>query len=276
MPTLSMVIPAFNERERLPRALEIIRRYVASVEADWEVIVVDDGSTDGTADIVREYAVRWQKVRLVALGRNRGKGAAVKAGIETSRSPIVGFTDADLAAPIEQVALLVEDLADCEIAIVSRALPGASLGTRQSLVREAMGKTYSRLTEALLLRGVPDAQCGLKLYRSSVAREVFDQVTEDGILFDTEALLVATQRGFRISQRPAVWNHDPDSRIRFSVAMACDVAMGLIRLKLRHRIPWPVHAIGATRTAAREVLGLLEVPSTSPLPQIDEVGAHPG
>lgn len=276
VPALSIVIPAFNERQRLPRALEVIRRHVAKNEADWEVIVVDDGSTDGTADFVREFAVRWPKVRLVELRSNRGKGAAVKAGIEVSQAPIVGFTDADLAAPIEQIGLLVEDLADCEIAIVSRALPGASLGTRQSPVREAMGKLYSRLTEAMLLRGVPDAQCGLKLYRSSVAREVFRQVTQDGIIFDTEALLLATQRGFRISQRPAVWNHDPDSRIRLSISLALDVAMTLVRLKLMHRILWPVRAIGPTRAAARDALRLLEVPSSAARPQIDEVAARPG
>lgn len=271
-----MIIPAFNERNRLPRALELIRRYVATTKGDWDVIVVDDGSTDGTADLVREYAVRWPQVRLLQQGRNLGKGAAVKAGIEASRAPIVGFTDADLAAPIEQIGLLVDDLSDCEIAIVSRALPGAILGSRQSVAREAMGKMYSRLTAAMVLRGVPDAQCGLKLFRAEAAREVFKRVTEDGITFDTESLLVATQRGFRISQRPAVWNHDPDSRIRFSIAMALDVAMALLRLKLKHRILWPLTAIGPTRAAASTALGLREFDTSPALSQIEEVGAAPG
>lgn len=276
MPKLSIVIPAFNERHRLPRALDTIRRHVASADVDWEVIVVDDGSTDGTADIVREYAVRWPTVRLIKQDRNRGKGAAVKAGIEASRASIVGFTDADLAAPIEQIGLLLEDLADCEVAIVSRALPGASLGARQSLARQAMGKMYARLMSAMILRGVPDAQCGLKLFRCGAAREVFGQVAEDGITFDTEALLVATQRGFRISQRPAVWNHDPDSRIRFSASMVVDVAMALVRLKLRHRVVWPPRAIGPTRMASSEALGLRQLASNAAQPQIDEVGARPG
>ena len=272
MPTLSLVIPAYNEQTRLPRALDVIRRYVARTDADWEVIVVDDGSTDGTADIVRDYSLRWPKVRLIRQPQNLGKGAAVKAGIEASRAPIVGFSDADLAAPIEQIDLLLDDLADSEIAIVSRALPGATLGARQSAVREAMGKMFSRLTAAMVLRGVPDAQCGLKLFRAQAARDVFTRVTEDGITFDTEALLVATQQGFRISQRPAVWNHDPDSRIRFSLAMALDVALALFRLKLKHRIVWPLTAVGYTRPAASGVLGLSELSAGPALP-IDEVGA---
>jgi dolichyl-phosphate beta-glucosyltransferase len=271
MPTLSIVIPAFNERKRLPRALDAIRRYASSAARDWEVIVVDDGSSDGTPDLVREYAGRWPRLRLVEQPRNRGKGAAVKAGIAASLAPIVGFTDADLAAPIEQVDLLLADLADAEVAITSRALRGASLGNRQSLPREAMGHAYSKLTEALLLRGVPDAQCGLKLYRASAAREIFLKVAEDGIIFDTEVLVVATQRGFRISQRPVVWNHDPDSRIRFSIPMAVDVALALLRVKVRHKVFWPLLAVGPVRPAAPVALGMFRVPSGATLPQLDEV-----
>jgi dolichyl-phosphate beta-glucosyltransferase len=273
MPTLSIVIPALNERRRLPRALELIRRHMTARDLDWEVIVVDDGSTDGTADFVRQCAVEWHALRLVQLPRNRGKGAAVKAGIDVSLAPIVGFTDADLAAPIEQLDLLMADLADSEIAIVSRALPGARLGRRQSFAREAMGRAYSRLTEALVLRGIRDAQCGLKLYRRHAARSIFPDVVEDGITFDTEALLVATQRGYRISQRPATWNHDPDSRIRSSVPMAVDVAMAILRLKLRHRVVWPRRAIGPVHAAAEQLVTATHAPAAVTRPQRDEATA---
>jgi glycosyltransferase involved in cell wall biosynthesis len=274
MPTLSIVIPAFNERRRLPRALDLIRWHMTVRGLDWEVIVVDDGSTDKTADFVREYAVDWHALRLVQLPRNRGKGAAVKAGIEASLAPIVGFTDADLAAPIEQLHLLMGDLADAEIAIVSRALPGAKLGMRQSRAREAMGRAYSRITEGLVLRGIRDAQCGLKLYRGHAARSIFREVVEDGITFDTEALLVATLMGYRISQRPATWNHDPDSRIRSSLPMAMDVAMAILRVKLRHRVAWPRRAIGPLR-AAPDQLAPATRASSAPVtrPQRDEVTA---
>jgi glycosyltransferase involved in cell wall biosynthesis len=275
MPTLSIVIPAFNERRRLPRALELIRKHMTAGDLDWEVIVVDDGSTDGTADLVRQYASEWPALRLVQLPRNRGKGAAVKAGVNASLAPIVGFTDADLAAPIEQLDLLLADLADSEVAIVSRALPGARLGKRQSFGREAMGRAYSRLTEALVLRGVRDAQCGLKLYRGSAARSIFARVVEDGIIFDTEALLVATQHGYRISQRPATWDHDPDSRIRSSVPMAVDVAMAILRMKLRHRVMWPPRASGPLRAAGDQVEPVMRAAATVAPPQRDEVTAHP-
>src|SRR5919201_1370762 len=250
MPSLSLVIPAFNERSRLPRALETIRGHVARTNDDWEIIVVDDGSTDATREVVGAVASRWSAIRLIEHGRNRGKGAAVKTGIAASRAPVIGFTDADLAAPIEQIDLLMKDLADADIAIVSRGLSGASLGTRQSLLREAMGRAYALTAAALLIRGLPDAQCGLKLFRAHAAREIFQDVVEDGITFDTEALLVATKRGFRISQRPAIWSHDPDSRIRFSFPMALDVAASIVRLKLRHRVRFPVRAVGPVRPPA--------------------------
>src|SRR5438309_238727 len=165
VPSLSIVIPAYNERDRLPRSLDLVRAYLSRGGRDAEVIVVDDGSADGTADLVRETSREWSALRVIQLPANRGKGAAVRAGMLASRGEQVAFADADLSAPIEQLDLLLDDLADAEVAIVSRALRGARLERRQSRLRESMGKLYAAVAQLLLLRGVPDAQCGLKAYR---------------------------------------------------------------------------------------------------------------
>ena len=249
---LSIVVPAYNEHARLSRSLEVLSAHLArSGHRDVEVIVVDDGSTDATADVVREWSVRWPALRLLQLPSNQGKGAAVRAGILASRGDVVAFSDADLSAPIEQLELLLGDLDDAEIAIVSRALPGTRLERRQSRPRETMGKLYALLAQMLVIRGIPDAQCGLKVYRGALGRELFAKTRESGVLFDTEVLAMAAQRGIRISQRPALWRHDPDSTLRFGLLGSIGIAIALLRLKLRLHIVLAVRAVGPIRSGER-------------------------
>ncbi|HEV8535674.1 MAG TPA: glycosyltransferase [Candidatus Limnocylindria bacterium] len=255
MPALSLVIPAYNEEERLAPSLTRVRSYLARSGRDAEVIVVDDGSTDGTPALVRERAATWPALRLARHERNRGKGAAVRTGIAASTGDLVAFADADLSAPIEQLDLLLQDLSDCEIAIMSRALPGTRLLYRQSLGREGLGKLYAVLVRILVLRGIPDPQCGLKLYKGALAREIFAQVRDDRVVFDTEALLLATRRGARISQRPAVWRHDPASRLRFGMASSIAVGVALLAMKLRYRVLVAPRAVGPIRTAEQSAYG---------------------
>jgi dolichyl-phosphate beta-glucosyltransferase len=251
---LSIVVPAFNERDRLARSLEVLSAHLArTAHRDAEVLVVDDGSTDGTADVVREWSARWPGLQLIQLPSNQGKGAAVRAGILASHGDVVAFADADLSAPIEQLELLLSDLDDAGIAILSRALPGTRLERRQTRPRETMGKLYALLAQMLLIHGVPDAQCGLKAYRGALGRELFAQVKESGVLFDTEILVLAAQRGIRISQRPALWRHDPASRIRFGLSGSLGIALALLRLKLRLRVLLPVRATGPVRSYDRSL-----------------------
>ena len=251
---LSIVIPAYNEHERLSRSLPILSAHLArSGHRDAEVLVVDDGSSDATADLVREWSVRWPVLRLVQLPSNQGKGAALRAGIAATRGDVVAFADADLSAPIEQLELLLSDLDDAEIAILSRALPGTRLERRQSRPRETMGKLYALLAQLLLIRGVPDAQCGLKAYRGSLGRELFAKARESGVLFDTEVLLMAAQRGIRISQRPALWRHDPASTLRFGLIASMGIGFALLRLKLRHRVVFAVRVTGPVRSYERSL-----------------------
>lgn len=249
---LSIVIPAYNEHERLSRSLEVLSAHLArSGHRDTEVIVVDDGSTDGTADLVRDWSVRWTAIRLIQLRSNQGKGAAVRAGVAASHGDVVAFSDADLSAPIEQLELLLGDLNDAEIAILSRAIRGTRLERRQSRPRELMGKLYGFLAQVLVIRGVPDAQCGLKAYRGDLGRELFAMTRESGVLFDTEVLAMAAKQGYRISQRPALWRHDPASTLRFGLAGSLGIALALVRLKLRHRLVFAVRATGPIRSYER-------------------------
>jgi len=259
---LSIVIPAYNERERLGRSLEILSAHLARfAHGSAEVIVVDDGSTDGTPELARKWCAQWRALRLIELPKNRGKGAAVRAGVLESRGEVIAFADADLSAPIEQLELLLADLDDAEIAILSRALPGTRLERRQSRPRETMGKLYALLAQLLVIGGVPDAQCGLKAYRGPIGRELFAQARENGVLFDTEVLAIAAKRRLRISQRPALWRHDPASRLRFGLGGSIGVAVALLRLKLRHRILLPVRAVGPVRSYERSLAYLQGVPA---------------
>lgn len=260
-PRLSLVIPAYNEHDRLARSLDQVRAYLVRAGLEAEVIVVDDGSLDRTADLVRDRSAGWPALRLLRHVRNRGKGAAVRTGVLASAGELVAFADADLSAPIDQLDALIADLADADVAIVSRALPGTQLQRRQSLLREAFGKSYARLARVLLLRGVPDPQCGLKLYRGELARAVFAEVREDGVVFDVEALLLATRRGARISQRPALWDHDPASRLRFGPRSSIAVGLALVAVKVRHRVLLPVRAVGPIRSASPRSTRRTRVPA---------------
>lgn len=249
---LSLIVPAYNERKRLPQALAAIRCFIErrAIPGD-EVIVVDDGSTDATAALVIDSASRWPKLRLVQLPRNRGKGAAIRAGVEASSGVLVAFTDADLAVHLGVLDALLDDLAFSDLAIASRAVPGARLIQRQGRVRESFGKLYSRVARMFLVRGIPDAHCGLKAYRAEAARAIYAQVREDGVLFDTEAMLVAALERRPMTQRPSVWKHQPDSRVPMTPRTVVTIVTGIVRLKVRHRSLWPPAAHDVTPDGAR-------------------------
>ena len=249
---LSIVIPAYNESTRLGRSLELLSAHLARfAHRDTEVIVVDDGSTDRTAELVHEWCTHWPSLRLVRFATNRGKGAAVRAGVLASHGEIVAFADADLSAPIEQLELLLGDLDDADVAILSRALRGTRLERRQSRPREGMGKLYALLVQLLVIRGVPDAQCGLKAFRGPIGRELFRAAHESGVVFDTEVLALAAKRHLRVSQRPALWRHDPASRLRFGLIESVGIAVALLRVKLRHGLLMAVPVVGPVRSYER-------------------------
>jgi dolichyl-phosphate beta-glucosyltransferase len=233
-PALSMVVPAFNEQDRLGPTLEAILGWGRASGRAFELVVVDDGSRDRTVEVARGFAARAPELRVLELGVNRGKGAAVRAGILAARGERILFCDADLATPIEELVKLDAQLdAGADIAIASRALPGADIQVRQHPARELMGRTFNAVVRVVLLGGIADTQCGFKLFRRAAASDLFGRATVDGFAFDVEILWLARGR-YRVAEVPVVWRHVEESKVSPGVD-AARMLIDLLKVRWRHR-----------------------------------------
>ena len=209
MPRLSVVIPAYNEAERLPATLARVRAYLDARGEDYEIVVVDDGSSDATAE--RAAA---DGARVVRNQGNRGKGYSVRRGMLLATGARRLMTDADLSTPIEDLQHLERALdAGHQVAIASRALPGSNVEVHQGAFRELSGRAFNLLVRALLLPGLRDTQCGFKLFAAEAAQAAFSRCRLDGFSFDVEALYVARLRGLRVAEVPVTWRNDAASRV---------------------------------------------------------------
>jgi dolichyl-phosphate beta-glucosyltransferase len=229
-PELSIIIPAYNEEARLPRALALIRDYVAARGlgvSQVEIIVVDDGSTDATARVAAEWSRQLPFLRLVSNGENRGKGFSVRHGMLEARGRISLFTDADLSAPIEEADKLFAALkAGHDIAIGSRALDRSLISSHQSRMREIAGMIFNGFVR--IFTGLPfhDTQCGFKVFVAQRSRIVFEQQRIERFGFDPEVLFLAKRHGLRTVEIPVRWAHDPATKVhvlRDSVLMFTDL-----------------------------------------------------
>lgn len=228
---LSVVIPTYNEAARLGPSLESLRAFLERRFSRFELIVVDDGSGDGTAALARGFA----GVRVLELGFNRGKGAAVREGMLAADGEFVLFTDADLSTPIEQMEPFLERLkAGADLVIGSRALPGSELRVRQSRLREGMGKVFNRLMRALCGLPYRDTQCGFKAFTREAARAIFSRARIDGFAFDVEALSIARTLGLKVEEHPVRWINSPLSRVRI-VAHSLEMLRDVLRIRLGRR-----------------------------------------
>ena len=206
--SLSIIIPAFNEQQRLPATLQTIAAYLERKILDFvEIVVVDDGSRDSTAELVRAAGQTDARVRLVQNPGNRGKGYAVRHGFEQARGEWVLFSDADLSTPIEELDNLLSAVErdDADGAIGSRALNRGLVGKHQSAFRELSGRLFNAVMR--LVTGLPyrDTQCGFKLFRRAVAQIVAARQRSEGFGFDVEILYIARKHGFRIVETPVRW-----------------------------------------------------------------------
>ena len=216
MAFLSIVIPAYNEENRLPATLARLYSYLAtSPFGDAEVLIVDDGSRDGTAALVEDFAHIYPTVRLVRNPGNRGKGYAVRNGMLEAQGEWVLFTDADLSAPIEEVEKLIAAVREQNAvgAIGSRALNRKLVSVHQSAFREYSGRFFNLTMR--LITGLPyaDTQCGFKLFRRDVAHEVFRRVRIPGFGFDVEALFVAKLLGHPVVEVPVRWANAEGTKV---------------------------------------------------------------
>lgn len=230
---LSVVIPAYNEERRIRPTLARIAEYLDAQGYRSEVIVVDDGSKDGTADAVRQHAGCRPNVRLLQCGVNGGKGYAVQQGMLRARGEYLLFSDADLSTPIEEVEKLFPWMqSGFDVVIGSRGLSGSDIRIHQPWYREHMGKVFNGFVRMLVLGGIRDTQCGFKLFRRSVAHEIFPRQQLDGFCFDVELLWLARKFGFRIKEVPIVWYNEEQSRVH-PVKDARRMLMDLIRIRIR-------------------------------------------
>ena len=209
---VSVVIPAYNEERRLGNTLQAVKKYLASADFQYEVIIVDDGSIDRTASIAEHADVPG--LRVLKNPGNQGKGYTVRHGIEQATGDIILFTDADNSTPIEEFETLRPHFDNgADIVIGSRALPQSQLQVRQTALREFAGRTFNWLLRLLVNLPFHDTQCGFKAFRREAAQAVFPHQSIRGWGFDAEVLLIARRQGLRIVETPVHWINSPDSRL---------------------------------------------------------------
>jgi dolichyl-phosphate beta-glucosyltransferase len=211
-PALSVVIPAYNEAPRLPRTLARLSEWLRAWPGGHELLVVDDGSRDGTEAAATTLGLPG--LRVLRHEPNRGKGYAVRQGMLAARGGLRLMTDADLSTPIEELPRLVERLEQgCDVVIGSRALPGATIERRQPWMRESAGRVFNLFVRAVAVPGLGDTQCGFKLFTRRAAQEVFARARLDGFSFDVEALFIARKLGYRVCEVPVRWRNDEDTHV---------------------------------------------------------------
>jgi glycosyltransferase involved in cell wall biosynthesis len=230
--TLSIVIPAYNEERRLPSTLDTVLTWLnGSASTDAEVLVVDDGSGDGTAALVEARSAVDPRVRLLRNPGNRGKGYAVRHGMLEARGAWIVFSDADLSAPIEELPKLLGAAQgkNAAVAIGSRALDRTLIGVHQSRWREMSGIVFNLLMR--LLTGLPfaDTQCGFKLYRRDAARQVFERQRLEGFGFDVEDLFIAHRLGLAAIEVPVKWNNVEGTKVGLTQGLRSFLDLLVIR-----------------------------------------------
>ena len=208
---LSIVIPAFNESARLGPTLRRVVDYLRQKGIGYEVLVVDDGSTDGTSELARTFEP--EGVRVLTQEVNRGKGAVIKVGVLASRGREVLLVDADLSTPIEDLERLRPRLAEAEVVLGSRAVEGSDILTHQPFYREMMGRTFNFIIQLVGVRGLRDTQCGFKLLDGDVARRLFAELQIQRFAYDVELVWLARRHGYRVVEVGVRWADSPSSKV---------------------------------------------------------------
>ena len=241
---LSIFFPALNDAGTIASLVITARRTARRLTPDFEIIVVNDGSQDGTAQVTRELSKAFPMMRLIDLNPNRGKGGAVKAGMLDAQGQYVLFTDADQSTPITEVDKLLGKMEheNYDMAIGSRSMPGARVEQPQVWYRSLAGKLFGIGAKILCIHGIRDTQCGFKAMKREVAQKVFPRVTSNSAIFDIEMLVVATREGCRIAEVAVKWVHDPDTRIPYNLRRALKIWGELFRINRAQKVLWPLKA----------------------------------
>lgn len=211
---ISIVIPAYNEEARISVSLEKIAAYMYRRGTLYELIVVNDGSTDSTLSVVQELIPKIPSLKIVTYDKNQGKGNATKAGVLEAKGQIVFFTDADLSTPIEEIERFLVEIKQADVVIGSRAAHGASIKIHEPFHREILGKLFCLFVRLFCVPGFADTQCGAKMFKGEVSRILFQQLKIARFAFDVELLYLAKRSGFRVKELPITWYFSNNSRVR--------------------------------------------------------------
>jgi len=234
-PFLSIVVPAYNEEARLPDSLAAIAAWMDARRLDAEILVVDDGSRDRTAEIAAE-ALRGRRGRVLKNGENRGKGYSVRHGVLEAAGRFILLTDADLSTPIteyDKLAAFVRDH-DLDVAIGSRALPGSDVQLRQGLVRQSMGRIFNRIIRMMTGLTLQDTQCGFKLLDRERTRPLFEKMVVDRFAFDVELLFLCRRFGLSVREVPVIWRNAPGSKVSI-LGDPLNMLLDVLRVRWRFR-----------------------------------------
>ncbi len=231
-PQLSIVVPAYNEAARIGPTLDRLLAYARSLPGGAEILVVDDGSTDGTGRLA--LAPAYREIRWLRLAENQGKGAALRAGVLASTGAEVLLCDADLSTPIEEYERLRPHLSDAGLVLGSRGVADSKITRRQPAYRELMGRLFNVVVRVVAVGGIRDTQCGFKLLRGDLARSLFADMQIDRFAFDVELVWLARRRGAVVREVGVAWHDSPASSVhalRDSARMLADV----LKIRWRHR-----------------------------------------
>lgn len=235
-PDVSIVVPAYNEAERLPPTLAALQEFGRTFTRSWEVWIVVEQSTDGTLELANAFARQQAHFTVIDAGPQRGKGHAVRTGMLQARGAHVFYMDADLSVPLHEVEKFLawfDAHPEAAVLLGNRQHPQSQITLRQRPLRERLGQTYNRLLQILRLASLHDTQCGFKAFRAQAARAIFARQQLDGFAFDVEVLLLAERLGYPIADLPVEWRNSPSSKVRLvrdSLAMLRDT------LSLRWRL----------------------------------------
>ncbi len=212
---VSIVIPAYNEEQRITPTLEATAKFLAAHRGSWEIVVVDDGSGDGTVALCERLAARIPNLRVIASKPNRGKGSAVRIGMLAARGRIRVMCDADGSMPATELPKLIAPLVDggADIAIGSRYADGAAVAKTQPLYRRLWSRLCNQVIQKTLVPGVRDTQCGFKAFTAAASDDLFARATIDGWAFDLEVLALAKRLDYEVRECAVVWHDDQRSKV---------------------------------------------------------------
>ncbi|HYZ75608.1 MAG TPA: dolichyl-phosphate beta-glucosyltransferase [Chthoniobacterales bacterium] len=216
-PSLTLVIPAFNEAARLPKSLLELQKHSSAWDFPYEIIVVVELSSDRTLELAKTAAKTFPEVKVIGNTVHRGKGFAVRTGMLAGRGEMRFFTDSDLSTPLkdlDRAIALFRTQPDIDLIVGSRKHPDSQILQHQSPMRELMGNTFNRFVRALAGFKFLDTQCGFKGFRAHAAREIFERAQIDGFSFDVEVLLLAEAMNFVVMEVPVHWSNSPESKVR--------------------------------------------------------------